>query len=47
MGSNLRVGSTEKTCRHRPWGPNTVQDMKRFVTDAVAAGDDNPQERDG
>lgn len=37
--------SAEEACRYQPWGPNTVQDTQRFVTDAIAAWDDDPQDR--
>ncbi len=38
-------GSTDEACRYQPWGPNTVQDTKRFVADAVAAWKEDPQDR--
>lgn len=37
--------STDEACRYQPWGPNTVQDTQRFVADAIAAWDDDPQDR--
>lgn len=37
--------STEAACRFQPWGPNSPEDSKQFVADALAAWEQHPIRR--
>jgi len=37
--------STEPACRFQPWGPNSPEDSRQFVADALAAWEQDPVRR--
>ena len=37
--------SQERVCRYQAWGPNTEEQTRAFVVEAVAAGAERPQSR--
>jgi RimJ/RimL family protein N-acetyltransferase len=37
--------STEPACRFQPWGPNSPEDSRQFVADALAAWEQDPIRR--